>query len=114
MAEKNFITVKVLDLAGVGVGCACSKSPGGPEHTAAIMRKCQELTETLESSYPGRTRTEFIDLAQTAEAKQSEAAQLLVTGQYPTPLVVIADEPRFAGSIQVNRIVKEVGKILNP
>lgn len=114
MAEKSLVTVKVLDLAGAGVGCACGKTPGGPEHTAALLEKCKELQAALETNYPGQAKTEFVDLVQTPAEKESEAAQLLVTGQYPTPLVLIAGEPRFAGSIQVNKIVKAVGQILNP
>ena len=31
--------------------------------------------------------------------------------KYPGPLVVIDGEPKFAGSIQVKKIVKEVGNI---
>lgn len=114
MEENSFVTVRVLDLAGVGVGCSCGSTPAGPGRTAALKEKCQELTEALDASYPGQTRTEFIDLVQSPAEKESEVAQLLVTGQYPTPLVVIAGEPRFAGSIQVNKIVKAVAEILNP
>jgi hypothetical protein len=54
-----------------------------------------------------------VDLRLQPAEKSSEAGRLLVAGQYPSPLVVIDGEPRFAGSIQINRIVKEVGKILN-
>jgi hypothetical protein len=32
---------------------------------------------------------------------------------YPGPLVVINGEPKFAGSIVVKKIVKEVGAVLN-
>ena len=45
--------------------------------------------------------------------KESELGQLLVTKKYPPPLVVIDGEPKFAGSIQVKKIVKEVGTVLS-
>lgn len=109
---KNFITVKILDLPGVGSGCACSSTPRGPEYARALLQKCAELKETLEARYPGKTATELIDLSNSPEEKETEAGRLLVDKKFPPPLVVIDGEPRFAGSIQVNKILKEVGKIL--
>lgn len=110
---KNLVAVKILDLPGAGGTCACSSTPRGPEYTAALMQKCAELKDALEAEFPGKTSTEFIDLTQSEEEKQTEQGQLLVNKKYPAPLVVIDGEARFAGSIQVGRIVKEVGKILN-
>jgi disulfide oxidoreductase YuzD len=55
-----------------------------------------------------------VDISQSPEEKETEAGKLLVSKQYPSPLVVINGDARFAGSIQVNQVVKEVGKILNP
>ncbi len=110
---KDFVAVKILDLPGSGGTCACSSTPRGPEVIAALMQKCDELKSALDSSFPGRTSTEYVDLQQVPTEKDTEAGRLLVSKQYPAPLVVIDGEPRFAGSIQVNRIVKEVEKILN-
>lgn len=110
---KEFVTVKVLDLPGAGGGCACSSTPRGPEYVQALMQKCSELKDALEAGYPGKTSVQFIDLTQSREEKETEPGQLLVSRKYPAPLIVIDGEARFAGSIQVNRIVKEVGKILN-
>lgn len=109
---KDFVTVRILDLPGTGAGCACSSAPRGPEFIAALMHKCEELNQALEGSYPGQTSTEYIDISKFPEEKKSQAGQLLTSKQYPSPLVVIDCEPRFAGSIQVNKVVKEVGKIL--
>ena len=110
---KDFVAVKILDLPGSGGGCACSSTPRGPEYTQALIQRCNELKEALDAGYPGRTSMQLIDLTQAPEEKASEAGQLLVKKTYPAPLVVIDGEARFAGSIQVNRIVKEVEKILN-
>lgn len=110
---KDFVTVKILDLPGAGGGCACSSTPRGPEYTAALQQKCTELKEALEAGFPGKTSTELIDLTLSQKEKETEPGQLLVNKKYPAPLVVIDGEARFAGSIQVNKIVKEVEKILN-
>lgn len=109
---KDFVAVKILDLPGTGGGCACSSTPRGPEYTAALMQKCSELKDTLEAEFPGKTSTELIDLTKSEKEKETEPGQLLMNNKYPAPLVVIDGEARFAGSIQVNKITKEVGKIL--
>ena len=114
MAKKDFVVVRILDLPGVGGGCACSSAPRGPEFILALMHKCKELNDALESNYPGQTSMEYVDISKSSEEQKTEAGQLLVSKQYPSPLVVIDGEARFAGSIQVNKVVKEVGKILNP
>ena len=54
-----------------------------------------------------------MDLREQAAEKESELGQLLATKKYPPPLVVIDGEPKFAGSIQVKKIVKEVGTVLS-
>ncbi len=111
---KDFVAVKILDLPGTGGGCACSSTPRGPEFIATLMQKRDELKKALEDGFPGQTSTEYVDLSQSPEEKETEAGKLLVSKQYPSPLVVINGEARFAGSIQVNRVVEEVRKILNP
>ncbi len=110
---KDLVAVKILDLPETGGGCSCGSTLRGPEYMAMLAQKCDELREALESNFPGKTSTALIDLTISSEEKETEPGQLLVNGKYPPPLVVIDSEPRFAGSIQVNRIVKEVGKILN-
>lgn len=109
--KKNFVLVKVLDLPGGG-GCACSSVPRTPEYLMAFQQKCDELKAALETNFPGQAAVEFIDLEHNPSQRATEAGQLLMTTKYPSPLVLIDEEPRFAGSIQVGQIVKEVGKIL--
>jgi disulfide oxidoreductase YuzD len=113
MSQKDFVAVKVLDLPGSGSACACGASTGGPVYAAAIHQKLAELKAALEESYPGKTKVDYIDLRENQAEKESEIGQLLVTRKYPPPLVVIAGEPKFAGSIQVKKIVKEVANILS-
>ena len=79
-----------------------------------IQRKVEELRTELEGSYPHQVTVEYVDLRESPDEKKSDLGQLLVSQKFPTPLVVINGEARFAGSIIINKIVKEVGKTLNP
>jgi disulfide oxidoreductase YuzD len=106
------VAVKVLDLPGGGGGCCSCGGGCGPDYAAQIKQKVDELTAALEAEFPGRASVEYTDLRQDAAAKESEAGQLLVTKKYPSPLVVIDGEARFAGSIMVKKITKAVGDIL--
>ncbi|WAC07226.1 MAG: DUF1462 family protein [Thermodesulfobacteriota bacterium] len=79
-----------------------------------IQQKVKELRTALEESYPHQITVEYIDLRESPDERKSGLGQLLVNQKFPTPLVVINGEARFAGSIIINKIVKEVGKTLNP
>lgn len=113
MANKDFVKVKILDLPGVGGGCACSNPSLTPEYAAMLQQKVAELKAALEENFPGKTEVEYLDLREHQAEKESEQGQLLATKKYPPPLVVIDGEPKFAGSIQVKKIVKEVGTVLS-
>jgi disulfide oxidoreductase YuzD len=112
MPTEKLVEVRILDLPGVGGGCACSNPALTPEYAAMLQQKVAELDAALKESYPGQTRVEYVDLRENAAEKESELGQLLASKQYPPPLVVIDGAPKFAGSIQVKKIVKEVGAIL--
>ena len=113
MAQKDFVAVRIFDLPGVGGGCACSNPTLSPEYAAMLQQKVVELKAALEESYPGQTRVDYVNLKENQAERESEIGQLLVTRKYPGPLVVIGGEPKFAGSIQVKKIVKEVGAKLD-
>jgi disulfide oxidoreductase YuzD len=112
MTAKDSVTVKILELPGVSGGCSCGNVACSPEMAAILQQKVAELQSALEESYPGRTRVEYVNLKENQAERESEIGQLLVTKKYPGPLVVINGEPKFAGSIQIKKIVKEVGAIL--
>jgi disulfide oxidoreductase YuzD len=114
MTKNKFVTVRILDLPGAGGGCcSCSDLSLSPEYATMLQQKMAELKAALEESYPDKTGVEYLDLRNAPAEKESEAGQLLVTKQYPTPLVMIDGQPKFAGSVQVKKIVAEVGTILN-
>ena len=75
---KDFVEVKVLDLPGVGGGCACSNPSLSPEYAAMLQQKVAELKAVLEENYPGRTGVEYVDLREHPAEKESELGQLLV------------------------------------
>jgi disulfide oxidoreductase YuzD len=112
MSKKNVVLVKVLRLPGVSSGCSCGSVAGPAEMAAMFQQKIAELQEALDEAYPGRTKVEPVNLKENQEERESEIGQLLVAKKYPPPLVVIDGEPKFAGSIQVKKIVKEVGNLL--
>jgi disulfide oxidoreductase YuzD len=112
MTLKDDVTVRILELPGISGGCACGSMPCTPEAAAMFQQKIAELRAALEEAYPGRTRVEHVNLKENQQERESEIGQLLVTKKYPGPLVVIDGEPKFAGSIQVKKIVKDVGTIL--
>lgn len=112
MTKNDLVTVKILELPGVSGGCACGPNPCSPEMAAIFQEKVAELRTALEEAYPGRTRVEYVNLKENQAERESEAGQLLVTRQYPGPLVVIDGEPKFAGAVLIKKIVKEVGNAL--
>lgn len=113
MAQKDFVAVRILELPGVSGGCSCGSVACSPEMAAIFQQKVAELRAALEEAYPGRTKVEYVNLKENQAERESELGQLLATKKYPGPLVVIDGEPKFAGSIQVKKIVKEVGTILS-
>jgi SAM-dependent methyltransferase len=111
MSKK--VSVTIYNLPGGGGGCCtCGGVSCGPEYEALMRQKLEELGAALEASYPGQTVLSHIDLSRNPAEKDSPIGQLLVSKKYPSPLVVIDGEARFAGSIMVKKIAKAVGEIL--
>ena len=113
MNTPDTVTVRILDLPGAGGGCACSDLSRSPQYAVMIQRKVAELTAALQTDYPGRASVEYVDLRTAPAEKATELGQLLVQRKYPTPLVVIDGEAKFAGSILVPKISKAVGEALH-
>jgi disulfide oxidoreductase YuzD len=112
MSDNNVVVVKILRLPGASAGCSCGTVASPEEMAAMFQQKITELQAALEEAYPGRTRVEPVNLKENQAERETEIGQLLVTKKYPPPLVVINGEPKFAGSIQVKKIVQEVGNLL--
>ena len=108
-SNNGVVEVKVLDAPGLKGGCGCG-SPAPPQDVkaATVQEKCEELRAALEDIFPGRTRVEYRNLFEHPEEKETQAGQALVNRMFPSPIVVIAGQPKFAGSIQVKRIIGAV------
>jgi disulfide oxidoreductase YuzD len=113
MANKDTVSIRIVNLPGSGRGCACGNIAASPQFAAVMNQIVKELRGILEVSYPGQTKVEYVDLRESPADLESELGQLLVSKKYPPPLVVINGEPKFAGSVNTNKIVKEVRKILS-
>lgn len=112
MAKTHTVKVVILDGPGSG-GCGCGgPAAGTPEYTLMIQSRGKELRDALEKNFPGRTTIEYRNIVDHPEERNTPAGQILVNRTYPPPLVVIDGEPRFAGSIQVAKVVEAVGTLL--
>ena len=110
MGKRDFVKIRILDLPNIG--CGCTPANCDPNFISVATR-ADELKAALEEIYPGRTATEYVNLLWTPQEQESEFGQLLVTKRQPSPLIIIEGEVKYAGSIQVPIIVREIGNILN-
>jgi hypothetical protein len=110
MTKNNFAKIRILDLPNIG--CGCTPANCDPNFISVATR-ADELKAALEEAYPGRTSTEYVNLFWVPQEKESKFGQLLVTKRQPSPLIIIEGELKYAGSIQVPIIVREIGNILN-
>lgn len=110
MTKNKFVKIRILDLPNIG--CGCTPANCDPNFISVATR-ADELKAALEESYPEKTSTEYVNLLWTPQEQESEFGQLLVTKRQPSPLVIIDGEVKYAGSIQVPIIVREIGNMLN-
>jgi hypothetical protein len=96
-------------------GCGC----GGHHHQkddplagTHLEFQTRALALTLEAAFPGKVRVEYIDVLKDPRGPHLPQTPLLSSLAYPPPLVYINGQGRFAGSLPVERIREEVGKIL--
>jgi hypothetical protein len=107
--KRNFVKIKIFDLPTIGLGC--NPITCGPGY-ASVQMMVNELKSNLQKLYPGRTSTEYVNLLWVPQEKESKFGQLLVTKKLPSPIVVIEEEVKCAGSINIEVIASEVGRML--
>ena len=98
--------------------CACGC--GGHDHQegadplagAHMELQSRALALTLEAAFPGRVQVEYINVLKDPRGPGLPQTQLLSSGAYPSPLVYLNGQGRFAGSLPVERIREEVGKLV--
>jgi hypothetical protein len=123
MSTPKVVHVVIYDAptAGSGgCGCGCGGHQHGQQHEAGedplaavnLELQTQALRLTLEAAFPGRVTVEYINVLQDPRGPRLPQTALLSTLAYPSPLVYINGQGRFAGALPVERLREEVGKIL--
>ncbi len=122
MTDREVVQVTIYDAPTVAdSSCACGC--GGHHHhgqgkaedplaRTSIALQSKALALTLEKAFPDRVRVEYINVLKDPRGPSLPQTALLCSGAYPTPLVYLNGQGRFAGALPVERIREEVAKIL--
>ena len=101
-----------------GCGCdhhdhqAMTRPDEDPLAKVSLEFQARALALTLEREFPGRVQVEYLNVLKDPRGPDLPQTALLCSLTYPTPLVYINGQGRFAGALPVERIREEVGKIL--
>ena len=121
MSRPEVVEVVVYDApAARSQGCACGcgghdhDHPEGEDPLAKANMEFQSraLALTLEAAFPGRVKVDYINVLKDPRGPSLPQTPLLCSLAYPSPLVYINGQGRFAGALPVERIREEVEKIL--
>ena len=102
-------------------GCGCDHhdhqghdqaSGEDPLAKVSLEFQARALALTLEKAFPGRVQVEYLNVLKDPRGPGLPQTALLCSLTYPTPLVYINGQGRFAGALPVERIREEVAKIL--
>ena len=102
-------------------GCACGCSGHGHDHHGAsdyplagvsLEMQTKALALTLNRAFPGRVEVSYINVLTDPRGPSLPQTALLNSQTFPSPLVYINGEGRFAGALIPERIRDEGGKIL--
>jgi hypothetical protein len=74
--------------------------------------QARALALTLDAAFPGQVQVEYINVLKDPRGPSLPQTTLLGSLAYPSPLVYINGQGRFAGALLPERIREEVGKIL--
>ncbi len=85
---------------------------GDPLAGVSLEMQARALALTLDAAFPGRVQVEYINVLQDPRGPSLPQTALLGSLAYPSPLVYINGQGRFAGALIPERIREEVGKIL--
>jgi hypothetical protein len=99
--------------------CACGCS-GHHDHGdsddplagVSLEMQAKALALTLNATFPGQVRVSYVNVLTDPQGPSLPQTALLNSKSYPTPLVYINGQGRFAGALIPERIREEVGKIL--
>jgi hypothetical protein len=116
----DVVQVTIYDApAAKASSCACGC--GGHDHHGedddplagvSLEMQSRALALTLDTAFPGKVHVEYINVITDPRGSSLPQTALLRSLSYPTPLVYINGEGRFAGALIPERIREEVKKIL--
>lgn len=124
MTDATMVQVTIYDAPAAGkssssCGCGCDHHGHGHDHAdedplakVSLEFQARALALTLEREFPGRVQVEYLNVLKDPRGPGLPQTALLCSLTYPTPLVYINGQGRFAGDLPVERIRAEVAKIL--
>ncbi len=124
MTNSQMVQVMIYDAPTAGksnssCGCGCDHHGHSHDHSdedplakVSLELQAQALALTLEKAFPGRVQVEYLNVLKDPRGQGLPQTALLCSLTYPTPLVYINGQGRFAGALPVERIREEVAKIL--
>ena len=120
MSLTNKVDIVIYDAptgASSGCACGCSGHDHGHGYEDPLSRVSMEmqtraLAMTLERAFPGQVRVEYINVLKDPRGPHLPQTKLLCSMTYPTPLVYVNGQGRFAGAIPAERIREEIENIL--
>jgi hypothetical protein len=117
MHSPEVVKVEIYDAPSAGsssCGCGCGHhDQHGQGPGANPELEARALAMTLENYFPGRVKVEYINVLRDPRGANLPQTALLASLAYPTPLVYINGQGRFAGALPVERIREEVQRILS-
>jgi hypothetical protein len=123
MSLANIVDIVVYDAptgASSGCACGCSGHDHGHDHghddplsRVSMEMQTRALAMTLERAFPGQVRVEYINVLTDPRGPHLPQTKLLCSMTYPTPLVYVNGEGRFAGAIPAERLREEVQNLLS-
>jgi hypothetical protein len=116
------VQVVIYDAPAVPASsCACGCSGHGHDHHGmsddplagvSLELQAKALALTLEAAFPGQVQVSYVNVLTDPQGPSLPQTALLDSKSYPTPLVYINGQGRFAGALVPERIRDEVEKIL--
>jgi hypothetical protein len=98
-----------------GCGCGGHHGHGEPDDPLAgvsLEMQAKALALTLNGAFPGQVEVSYINVLTDPRGPTLPQTALLNSQAFPTPLVYINGQGRFAGALIPERIRDEVAKIL--
>lgn len=118
MSPVAMVEVVIYD-APTAQAQSCACGCGGHHHDDAdplagvsMEMQARALALTLDQAFPGQVKVDYINVLKDPRGPTLPQTALLCSLAYPTPLVYLNGQGRFAGALPAERIREEVGKIL--